>query len=358
MEIKAKNRLTSWVKFITIALLVFSVASMVLMALLFRLYFGRSELKPDEIALNYNDINPIKYPRKTIKFDSNGNFLRGYIYGEDNRNGLIIYAHGIYSGADSFLAETLYFVDNGWCVFAFDGTGSRESEGKGIGGLPQGKVDVEAALDYISNDDILSKLPVILYGHSMGGYGVASALNNRADEVSAVICNAAFNSPMDTMYYQIKNVAKFIAVVEYPFIWLYQRSVYGKDFDITAVDGINASNTPILIIYSESDTTIPYDEIGIYAYRDSITNQSVVFKSLDTQYDGHTTVLLSEESGKYSTEQWEALYELRDSYGSDIPEVILSEFIDSIDKSKMSELNLTRMEFINNFMIDAITIVE
>lgn len=327
---------------------------MICTAILFRVFFGRNELKPDDISLCYEDIDQEKYPRFAINFLSNGNSLRGYLYGGTNDAGLIIYAHGVLNGADGFLAETMYFVDNGWRVLAFDGTGSRESEGKRVGGLPQTKIDVEAALVYVSQDIELSKLPVVLFGHSMGGYAVAAALKEYASEVSAAVCVATFNSPIETMYYQSKVSAGFLADILYPFVWLYQEMSFGKDANISAVDGINETDTPVLMVYSETDAIIPYDKIGLFAYKDRLSNSNAVFQCFDTDFDGHTTMLLSEESAKYSTEQWSALEKLRDEYHSAIPDDVFSEFYSQINKEKMYVLNLQRMDYINDFLINAV----
>ncbi|MDR1615838.1 MAG: lysophospholipase [Syntrophomonadaceae bacterium] len=337
-----------------ISVLVFCILSFISMAILFGILFGRNELKSDDISLRYEEIDNIKYPRTTISFISRGNALCGYIYGEQNQKGLILFAHGIRSGADSFLPEVMYFVDKGWRVMTFDGTGTRRSEGKSILGLPQTKIDVEAAIEYIKSDNSLSTLPLVLYGHSMGGYAVAAALGNYRDDVEAVVCVAAFNSPADTMYFHSKNTVGILADIEYPFMWLYQTLLFGADANITAVDGLNSSDTPVLIAYSENDLTVPHDEIGLYAYREEIINPRVNFYSMETYYDGHTTAWLTENSGKYATEQWEMLKRLHAEYGDIIPADIYSEFLNGVNKMQMNELNLQYADMVNDFFRDSL----
>ena len=42
---------------------------------------------------------------------------------------------GIGGGADSYLPQITYFLDQGWRVFAYDATGSFDSEGKTTKGV-------------------------------------------------------------------------------------------------------------------------------------------------------------------------------------------------------------------------------
>jgi hypothetical protein len=59
-------------------------------------------------------------------------------------------------------------------VFSFDPTGNFASEGTNIVELPQARLDLASALNYIQGDASLRDLSVMLYGHSWGGYPVAA----------------------------------------------------------------------------------------------------------------------------------------------------------------------------------------
>lgn len=45
--------------------------------------------------------------------------------------------HGLGGGADSYLPEIQYFLDQGWSVFAYDATASYSSEGEAARGFPR-----------------------------------------------------------------------------------------------------------------------------------------------------------------------------------------------------------------------------
>jgi pimeloyl-ACP methyl ester carboxylesterase len=347
---KKRNIVKRLILFLFVFTFVFSILSMGITIFLFNTYFGRNDLKADDIALNYNDIDSGKYPRQIINFKSGANMLQGYVYGHENTKGLIIIAPGIASGADSYLAETMYFVDNGWRVFAFDGTGTRKSEGKGIRGLTQTKIDLGAALEYIEQDAEFANLPIMLYGHSMGGYAVTAILKTHKDDIAAVMCVSGFNSPIDTMYAQAKAVTGFYANIEYLYIWLYNTAIFCKDANITAVDGINATDTPVMIIYGTADDIVPYDSIGIYAYRQKITNPNVTFVACDENFrNGHDTMQLTAVAAKYTFQKREELADLHEQYGDIIPEDVFSDFYSSIDKNAMNSLDLEYMSMIQTF---------
>jgi len=342
------KRIVLWL--ISIALF-FACALFAFTAILFNQVFGRNELDAYEIAIGYSDIDPGRYPRTQVVFQSGDANLKGYIYNaSDTAEGLILIAHGIASGADSYLPEIMYFVDNNWCVFAFDGTGTRDSEGKGIRGLPQTKLDVRAALSYINSNTALNGYPIVLYGQSMGGYAVTSVLEDRIYDISAVVCVSGFNSPLDIMYWQSKSVAGFCADIMYPFFYLYEKMLFGKDANAAAIDGINATDTPVMIVYGTADETVPSDIVGIPAYRDKITNKNVIFNECDVEFrNRHATVQLTQKAAKYLYEKRAELDELLSRYGNKIPETEWSAFYNGIDKERMNEIDTGYMWSVLDF---------
>jgi len=313
--------------------------------------FGRNDLKSDDFSLHYSGIDSKKYPRNSVKFHSGKALLQGYVYNASKTaRGLILIAPGIEGGADSYLLETRYFVDHGWCVFAFDGTGSRESEGSGIRGLPQTKLDVRAALDYISSSKNLASYPVMLYGHSMGGYAATSVLKDDKHDISAVVCVSGFNSPLDVMYQRAKVSLGFYANIEYPFIALYEKMLFGKDANGSAVDGINATDIPIMIVYGTADDIVPYKTTGIAAYKKLITNPDVIFEPVSAPYrNTHDTMQLSQAAAKYVLEKRAELADLHTKYGSVLPTSVWDKFYKSIDRSRINEIDTGYLQMVTNF---------
>jgi uncharacterized protein len=64
------------------------------------------------VGLRYEDLEA-QYPRSLVSFESGNNRLQGYVYGLNQEQGLVVVAHGIGGGADSYLPQITYFVDQG-----------------------------------------------------------------------------------------------------------------------------------------------------------------------------------------------------------------------------------------------------
>lgn len=326
-------------------ILIFSIAAMLITKYVYDDNFGRADASAYTSFLRYEDITG--YERTQISFMSGNNKLAGYIYGEDNDKGLIVIAHGLGGGAESYLPETMYFVDNGWRVFSYDCTGSYNSEGEGTKGLPQSAIDIDAALNYIESQNW--NLPIMLYGHSWGGYAVTAVLNYEHD-ISAVVSIAGYATPMELLYEQSQDMMGWFATITYPYQWLYQRMLFGSTAGLSAVAGINKSSVPVMVIHGSEDTVIRYDGAGIIAHKDKIKNPNVVYRTCDSEnQSGHNNLFMSTERIPYVdkiNEEYKAIY---DSYDGNVPDEIKAEFNAGIDKYRVSELDYAFMSDVNVF---------
>jgi len=241
---------------------------------------------------NY-DANEQHYPRSTVYFMSAENKLSGYIYGEDNFKGLVVISHGRGASAEAYYSEIQYFVDHGWRVFAYNNTGIHPSEGDSAKGLSQSLFDLQAALDYIAGNTQLSTLPIVLYGHSWGGYAVAAILNYDYP-ISAVACVAGFDTPQKAIYDYAVCKANIFGAIGVPFFWGYHCIIFGKNSNISAVDGINNTQIPVMIIHGTEDKTLRYDVSGIISCQDKIKNPNAIYKMRDHEnQNGHTNLIFA-----------------------------------------------------------------
>jgi alpha-beta hydrolase superfamily lysophospholipase len=346
--VKGKKRfLKLFVIILVTFILIFSASSMIFVKIIYDKQFSRHDKPAVSAYLTYADIKG--YDRSIVKFKSGKNNLTGYIYGEENKKGLVVIAHGLGGGAENYLPETLYLVDKGWRVFSYDCTGSYESEGDGTVGLPQSLKDLDAALAFIESNNAMKDLPIMLYGHSWGGYAVTSILNYN-HQVAASVSISAFNSPNDLLFEQAKSMMGLFAYVEYPFLWAYQTMLFGKTALTTSVEGINKTNIPVMIIHGDKDETIAYDGASVIAQRNKIVNPNVIYKTCsDENRNGHNNLLQSETGSKYFKEINKEYKEVYNSYSGKIPEDIKNKFYEVIDRHKTSELNINFMDEINSF---------
>ncbi len=345
---KKKNPFKILLIILLALLLIFSTASFIIVKVNFDDIFGRTTLDPLSYYLRYSDVED-KYQREQLSFMSGENRLQGYLYGGDNTKGLVVICHGLGGGAENYLAQTLSFADEGYQVFGYDNTGCYNSEGQSCIGLVQSVKDLDAALTFIEGEDRFKGLPVYLYGHSWGGYAV-TAIFNYDHNVTASVSVAGFNKPMQMIIEWARGMMGGFAYAEYPYIWLYQKTVFGGDLDLTAVNGINNTDTPIMIVHGTDDQTIGFGESAIIAYRDSITNPNAVYEIRDKEnQNGHSTLFRSVEAVKYAEkldEEYDRLYE---EYGGNIPEETEKAFYEKTDKTLSSELDSELMETIFDF---------
>jgi alpha-beta hydrolase superfamily lysophospholipase len=332
--------------------LVFSTGSLIFINSLYQQHFPRFDKGPYSGRLEFGDVPA--YAPSVVKFPSGKNKLTGYILGEENTKGLVVVAPGVGEGTEHYLPEMMYFVDRGWRVFAFEYTGSFASEGENSVGLPQSRVDLEAALAYIQSNSTLNHLPVMLWGHSWGGYAVAAVLRDHPD-ISAVATLSGFNSPMGLLDEQVRQEAGVLGYVEYPFGWIYQTVRFGRSAGVTAVDGINAGDTPVMIVHGSADEAISYDGASIIAQREQITNPNVVYKTCSAKnQNGHRNLLWSDAAVQYIDQKNQEYRALLERYDGSVPERVLADFYASVDRFRTSEMNAGLVEEIDRFFESAL----
>jgi pimeloyl-ACP methyl ester carboxylesterase len=212
----------------------------------------------EDIWLEVSQFEGMSRERQT--FTSNkGQKLVGYLYEHENveEKGVIVFAHGMGAGGQTaYMDMFAYLTEQGYYVFAYDATGNDESEGEVIGGLPQGFIDLDHAIDYAYTIDKISQLPFVLMGYSWGGMSVVNALNYHP-EVEAVVSIAGWNESMNLIDYRGCQMVGGVAKLLLPFASLYEYFMYGDYSFSTGMDGFAASDCDVFIIHGEQDDTIP-----------------------------------------------------------------------------------------------------
>lgn len=248
--------------------------------------------------LVYADIAE-KYPRKKITIPSGDNILSAYLYGEDNSKGVIVVAPGHGDANDIKLYEIRYFVDAGYRVLGFDYTGCYTSEGKAFGGYTQAVYDLDSILTYCDNNDSFSNMPIYLFGHSMGGYAVTAVLNYN-HRVDAVVSASGFNSASEQWECSLKRFTGIVYPVIRPINLAFIYFEYGKDRDLSAIDGINSVDIPVLIISADTDVFYNGKRSPIYEKREMIINENCEFMLMDRpNHNEHYTYFLTDAALEY-----------------------------------------------------------
>ncbi len=279
--------------------------------------------------LTYADVKA-EYPRRTLRFESGENTLCAYLYGEGNDKGLIVVSPGHTDANDIKLYEIRYFADAGYQVVCFDYTGCYTSEGKAFGGYTQAVHDLDALLGFIESSREFDGVPVYLFGHSLGGYAAAAVLGMGHD-VRAVVSASGFDTAEEQWQYSISRYTGFFYPVIRPFNSLFVNMKYGEDKSLSAVEGINSTDAPVLVISAEEDSfyggTSP-----IYRRRWEISNPNCTFMLMDEEgHNGHYDYFLTDDALEYqeSAPDTNIDKELYMEHDADVMQMILDFFDDA-----------------------------
>jgi len=251
-----------------------------------------------EKNLLYEDVAK-DYPRKQVKIISGKNKISAYIYGEKNSKGLIVVAPGHGDANDIKLYEICYFVDSGYRVICFDYTGCYTSEGRAFGGYTQAVYDLDSVLSFCDENPDFAGKPVYLFGHSLGGYAVTTVLNYH-HRVDAVVSASGFDNASDQWECSIKRFTGPAYFLIRPLNLAFIRLKYGKDYKLSATEGINSTDIPVLVISAEFDVFYGGNKSPIYEKRNEITNDKCSFILMDKEnHNEHYSYFLTDEAIAY-----------------------------------------------------------
>lgn len=278
--------------------------------------------------------------KECVFLSDRGQRLAGYTYYKDNVSprGVLVIAHGFGGGGhNSYMDVADYFASNGYIVFAYDATGNDKSEGDSVRGLPQGVVDLDYALRHVKADEDTKGLPIVLFGHSWGGYAVANVLRLHPD-VKAVVSVSGFNRSADLIQSQGEQfMGKAIAVMM-PFFNLYERFKFGKVSSCTAMDGFESSDAGVMIIHSSDDEVVP-PKYGYDLYYEKYRDDGR-FEFIRYETRGHNYIYYT-DAGRAYMDEFNA--EFKEHFG-DLPEIPPEEkaayLHEHLDKARLYEIDL------------------
>ena len=192
-------------------------------------------------------------------------------------------------------------------------------------------------------------MPKGLIGHSWGAYGVTAVLNYDHD-IKAVVSLAAYNEPAKQLADILGRTASPALYGLEPFFRLNNIVDYGKYGTLTAVDGINHSGVPVLILLGTGDQMISYDRCALTAYRDKITNPNVEWLIITEEgHNDHGSFLMTREAEDQEKPFNARMAELKKQYGDDIPHDELVQLYGSLNQELMNTPNEEYMQEFDNF---------
>ena len=249
--------------------------------------FGKRLDTYEPTALKVSDFEGLNATHYDFPSDK-GQMLSGYLYTAGSEpKGIVVIAHGFGAGHNFYMEAANFFAQNGYYAFAYDVTGNDESEGGGIGGIPQGVIDLDKAISFVENNDDFPDVPIMLFGHSWGAYSACSVLEYHP-EVAAVIAVSGCNKSSDVFEVGAKEQAGPLTALIMPCIRVHERIKFGKYANATAMKGFKASDARVMIVHSEDDNVVGIS-YGYDIYYD-IYKDDARFSFMKLKDKGHSYV--------------------------------------------------------------------
>lgn len=278
---------------IIIITVIFIVCSISMMATkwIYDSIFARYD-QPADIP---SELSGMVQQRQECQFFSGENRLTGYLYRapeQEQAHGLILLCPGFAAGADDYLWQISQLRAYGWAVFAFDTTGTLDSQGKNQVGFSQAVPDLEAALKYVENNRNFGYNKLVLMGHSRGAYAACCVLA-QPTEVSAVVCVSGINSAMEGVMHMSTQVVGPVSYGNYGFLWLYQAMLFGADtLQLHSDEVISQADIPVLVVHGKQDEQVPLDACSIISHKEQITSDKVEYLLCE---GGHTDLMYDDD---------------------------------------------------------------
>lgn len=180
----------------------------------------------------------------------------------ENPKAIVILLSGIQNpSVTAFWGYSKMLMDHGYSSLLIEMRAHGDSEGDRVSLGMDEYLDVKAGVEYIKSIKKNEKLPIIVWGTSMGG---TTAINSIGEipEIDGLISCSAYSSWPDVFCDNMVRMGmpRFIANIEKPFVSLYIGFAYGFDkLDINPLREIKKLNgRPAFIAHSKDDSQVPY----------------------------------------------------------------------------------------------------
>ncbi len=303
-------------------------------------YFARTE-RPDP------RVHPGMYvyerylgtlPRRTVRFAAeDGVMLAGYFYEVEASPATVVFSHGFHAAADEYLPLIEAIVRGGYSVFAYDSTGTYDSEGENMVGMCRQLSDMDRAVSYVK-ENIAGGKPIFTMGHSWGGYAAASVMEKHTD-IGAAILIAPMFCGATVMIEQSRRRKDPRADLMEDIFREYQRYLFGSLTECNAARGINASRARVLIAQGICDDTLAHDCEAVTAHLSEIRKEGVEVMWCTGSQGTHRGIWHSDAAAEYKRKLDDGIKLAEYLSGAPLEGDALIAYYENVDHRRLSEVN-------------------
>ncbi len=220
-------------------------------------------LFPAHLPNIYTPQNLGLYYEEITFFSSDNKKLSGWLIYSPQARGTIICCHG-YPANKSDILPVVSFLYPQFNLFLFDFRGHGDSQGKLVSFGFRENRDILGAINYIKNNPKINRLPIGIWGYSLGGAVAIKACSQDKEktlsltkEVKALVTDSAYADfpEMITQYYG--NLGPLKHVFGFGGRFLGNILYKGGLSELNPENFIGSLGIPILIIHTRDDPLVP-----------------------------------------------------------------------------------------------------
>lgn len=279
------------------------IISLVFLSYLRKVFGVRYDGSP---ALPYYRARDFGMKEERFSFPSGKWVLEGSRYwkGGDFPKALIVFFHGLGDGRASYIKEISLLVDQGYLVYAYDNTGSMESQGPRIYSMDHSLKDQKAFFAFLDKDPRAQGLKRYAIGHSWGGYN-ALISSKKPYKIEKIVSMAGYVSITKTFTGILPKKLSFLT----PWCWFWTH-VYALPYLKTNAIGILKKSTSKILYIQGNQDKIVKTSAGFIPLRKAF-NGNKRFKFILVDGIGHS-VYRTKEAEDYWLEMFKQGIETTD----------------------------------------------
>lgn len=293
-------------------------------------------------AADFEGLNAQEFSFKNEK----GSNLKGmYYYASKSQkiNSLVVLVHGLGPGHLQYTTEINDLASQSYGVVAFDIRGCNLSEGKGLESFASATKDLNCCLSFLRTK---TNLPIVLFGHSMGGHAVIDILFERTD-LAGVISLAPFYSIPRILTSQIVDRTSKAMWILYPFIYIFEFLTQGKRGVRNAKNILKKTATDVLIVQGKEDPTVTILEHLGKVKKEISSNSKIQIEIIEGRYHRPN---ITKAAAEYDLKTHRDYQELKIKYQT-IPENIKKDYYENLDYHQLVEIDPEVNKMIKEFLI-------